>query len=260
MTVLSINNLNVTLEENRILSDVSFEVPSGKLVGLIGPNGAGKSILIKSILGLIDGASGDISLDGKDINSWSIKERAQKISYAAQGAPVHWPLTVGHLVSLGRIPHLSPWQSTSTLDQTLTLDAMKKTDVDHLVSRSTTTLSGGERARAMLARAIVTGCEFLLADEPIEALDPYHQMKIMDILKELAETGHGVLLVLHDVNFAQKYCDELILLNEGQIISKGLPEDVLSDENLLKAYQVKATRLEKNGEVFIIPTSRINQD
>lgn len=259
MTILRAENINVTLDENRILSDVSLELGSGKLIGLIGPNGAGKSILLKSILGLIDGATGSISLDDKDINSWSLKERARKISYAAQGAPVHWPLTVGHLVSLGRIPHLSPWQSTSELDQKLTFEAMKKTDVDHLAPRITTTLSGGERARAMLARAIVAGAEFLLADEPIEALDPYHQIKIMEILKELAGAGHGVLLVLHDLNFAQKYCDELILLEKGKIIAKGKPQDVLSDENLEQAYQVKAVRMEKDGESFIIPSGHINE-
>jgi len=257
MTNLTVRNLNVTLDDNKILSDVSLEMASGKLVGLLGPNGAGKSILLKSILGLIDGARGKISLGGQDLESWTLKERARKISYAAQGAPVHWPLTVGHLVSLGRIPHLSPWQSTNKEDQLLTLEAMKKTDVDHLVTRIITTLSGGERARAMLARAIVAGSEFLLADEPIEALDPFHQIKIMEILKELSKSGHGILLVLHDLNFAQKYCDELILIDKGKIISIGPPEDVLSDENLQNTYRVKAARMEKDGEIFIIPSGRI---
>ena len=156
MTDLNINNLTVTIEDIQILSDVSLNIKRGNLVGLIGPNGAGKSILLKSILGLIEGAEGDITLDEKNITDWTIKERGQKIAYAAQGAPVHWPLTVGHLVSLGRIPHLTPWQSTNTEDQDLTLQAMKRTDVDHLAARNTTTLSGGERARAMLARAMLT--------------------------------------------------------------------------------------------------------
>ena len=255
MSDLTVRNLDVILDDNQILSDVSIDIPRGKLVGLIGPNGAGKSILLKSILGLIDEASGEITLDDKDLSTWTLKERGQKISYAAQGAPVHWPLTVGHLVSLGRIPHLSPWQSTSTEDQTLTLEAMKKTNVDHLSTRITTTLSGGERARAMLARAIVTGAEFLLADEPIEALDPYHQIQIMNILKDLADTGHGVLLVLHDLNFAQSYCDELILIDKGKIISSGKPQDVLSDENLQNAYNIKVTRLEQDGKSYIIPSA-----
>tara|TARA_R110002096_G_scaffold257381_1_gene450840 strand:+ start:173370 stop:174152 length:783 start_codon:yes stop_codon:yes gene_type:complete len=260
MTDLSIKNLSVTIDENQILSDVSMNLERGSLMGLIGPNGAGKSILLKSILGLIEQATGDITLDNKNLDDWTLKERAQKIAYAAQGAPVHWPLTVGHLVSLGRIPHLSPWQSTNVEDQALTLQAMKKTDVDHLAARSTTTLSGGERARAMLARAIVTGAEFLLADEPIEALDPYHQIKIMTILKEIANAGNGVLLVLHDLNFAQSYCDKIVLLNQGHIIAAGTPGEVLTDQNLEKAYNVKAARIEKDGKSYIIPTELLNSN
>lgn len=258
MTDLNINNLTVTIEDIQILSDVSLNIKRGNLVGLIGPNGAGKSILLKSILGLIEGAEGDITLDEKNITDWTIKERGQKIAYAAQGAPVHWPLTVGHLVSLGRIPHLTPWQSTNTEDQDLTLQAMKRTDVDHLAARNTTTLSGGERARAMLARAIVTGAEFLLADEPIEALDPYHQIKIMTILKELAIAGNGVLLVLHDLNFAQEYCDKLVLLNKGHVIASGAPSEVLTDTNLEKAYNIKAARIEKDGKNYLIPSGLLN--
>ncbi|HPF45578.1 MAG: ABC transporter ATP-binding protein [Alphaproteobacteria bacterium] len=260
MSLLSIRNLHISLEGQKILSDVSLDVRSGKLVGLIGPNGAGKSILLKSILGVIDKKDGEITLDGKDISDWPLMEKARKISYAAQGAPVHWPLTVGHLVSLGRIPHLSPWQSTTREDQILTLEAMKKTNVDHLSMRITTTLSGGERARVMLARAIVTGAEFLLADEPIESLDPYHQIQILNILKELTQNGHGVLLIIHDLNFAQKYCDELILLDKGKVVASGQPSDVLNDRNLQNTYRIKASRFLKDGNSFIIADELLNSD
>ncbi|MEZ5758219.1 MAG: ABC transporter ATP-binding protein [Emcibacteraceae bacterium] len=260
MSHLSIRNLLVSLEGQKILSDVSFDISSGRLVGLIGPNGAGKSILLKSILGVVDKSAGEITLDGKDISDWPLKERARKISYAAQGAPVHWPLTVGHLVSLGRIPHLSPWQSTTRKDQILTLEAMKKTNVDHLSMRITTSLSGGERARVMLARAIVTGAEFLLADEPIESLDPYHQIQILNILKELTKNGHGVLLIIHDLNFAQKYCDDLILLDKGKIVASGKPGDVLSDKNLQNTYKIKARRFDKDGDNFIIADKLLNSE
>ncbi|MCP5382266.1 MAG: ABC transporter ATP-binding protein [Kordiimonadaceae bacterium] len=260
MSRLSIRNLDVSLEGQKILSDVSFDISSGRLVGLIGPNGAGKSILLKSILGVIDKNAGEITLDGRDISYWPLKHRARKISYAAQGAPVHWPLTVGHLVSLGRIPHLSPWQSTTHEDQILTLEAMKKTNVEHLSMRITTSLSGGERARVMLARAIVTEAEFLLADEPIESLDPYHQIQILNILKELTKNGHGVLLIIHDLNFAQKYCDELILLDKGKIVASGKPSDVLSDKNLQKTYKIKARRFDKDGDNFIIADKLLNSE
>ena len=255
MNRLAIKNSSVTLDNNDILKDVSFDLPRGKLVGLIGPNGAGKSILVRSILGLVENAQGQILLDDKNLSDFSLKEKAQHISYAPQGAPVHWPLNVDHLVSLGLIPHLSPWQSLSLEQNNLIQKALQKTDVLHLSNRCVTTLSGGERARVMLARAMVTGSQYLLADEPTPALDPYHQIKIMEILKELAWANHGVLVVLHDLNMAHKYCDQLILLNDGIIISQGTPNEVLTDQNLSDAYQIKVHRIKNNHETFLIPTA-----
>lgn len=255
MSILKVSGLNLTIDSAHIINNASLEIETGQIIGLIGPNGAGKSMLLKSILGLNEEATGIVTIDDQDINNISLKEKAKFISYAAQGAPVHWPLTVGHLVSLGRIPHLSPWQTTTEEDQQLTLNAMKMTEVDHLSTRTTTSLSGGERARAMLARAIVTGSDFLFADEPIEALDPYHQIQIMDILKNLAKKGKGVLVVIHDLNVAQQYCDQLILMDKGNIIKKDIPENVLTDEILRETYKIKATRLKTNDQNIIVPTS-----
>ncbi|MCC3861526.1 ABC transporter ATP-binding protein [Pseudemcibacter aquimaris] len=251
MSQLNVQNMSLTLDGTKILNDVSLSLKTGKIVGLIGPNGAGKSMLLKSILGLIDEADGNVRIDDQDFSELHEKERAKHISYAPQGAPVHWPLMVGNLVSLGRIPHLNPWQSTSENDQKLTLDAMKKTDVAHLSTRLATSLSGGERARVMLARAIVTDSDFLFADEPIEALDPYHQIKIMQILSTLAHDGKGVLVVLHDLNFANQFCDDLILLNQGNIMASGSPDDVLTDENIKDAYHINISRAEKNGQTYL---------
>ena len=255
MSILKVSGLNLTIDSAHIINNASLEIETGQIIGLIGPNGAGKSMLLKSILGLNEEAQGVVTIDDQDINTISLKAKAKFISYAAQGAPVHWPLAVGHLVSLGRIPHLSPWQTTTEEDQQLTLNAMKMTEVDHLSMRTTTSLSGGERARAMLARAIVTGSDFLFADEPIEALDPYHQIQIMDILKNLAKKGKGVLVVIHDLNVAQQYCDQLILMDKGKIIKKDIPINVLTDEILRETYNIKATRLKTNDQNIIVPTS-----
>lgn len=262
MNSLNIKNITVIIDGHDILNNVSFNLPRGQLVGLIGPNGAGKSILLKSILGFIDNAEGQVFLDDKNLSDLSLKERGQKISYAAQGAPVYWPLNVDHLVSLGRIPHLSPWQSLSDKDKNIINDAMKKTDVLHLAQRNITSLSGGERARVMLARTIVSNSDYLLADEPIEALDPYHQIKIMEILKKLATNNHGIFVVLHDLNMAQKYCDQLILLKNGKIISQGKPHDVLTDKNLEDAYQIKVKRFKEGDQTFLIPSdlNAVNQE
>lgn len=250
---LEARDIHVTIKDNVILKGASLTVPKGKLIGLIGPNGAGKSTLLRAILGLLDIQSGTISLDSEEMSDWTLKERAKKISYAAQGAPVHWPLDVEHIISLGRIPHLDPWQKISDTDKDLIHQAMIKTDTLHLSDRLVTTLSGGERACVMLARAIVSEADYLCADEPIASLDPYHQLQVMDILKGLAKDGHGVLIVLHDLTLAQRYCDELILLNQGEVLSNGPVAQVLTEENLEKAYHIKASSWQENGDSFLSP-------
>ncbi len=250
---LEARNIHVTLKDNAILNDVSLSLPKGKMIGLIGPNGAGKSTLLKTILGLVDPQSGKILLDGEDLLDCTLQERARKISYAAQGAPVHWPLDVHHIISLGRIPHLDPWQKISENDRQLIHQAMIKTDTLHLADRLVTTLSGGERACVMLARAIVSQADYLCADEPIASLDPYHQLQVMDILQGLANDGHGVLIVLHDLSLAQRYCDELVLIHQGEILSSGPVDHVLSPENLDKAYHIKASSWQENGDSFLSP-------
>ncbi len=250
---LAAENIHVTLNDNDILKGVSLSVQKGKIIGLIGPNGAGKSTLMRAMLGLTDIRSGQILLDDTSLSDWSLKERAKKISYAAQGAPVHWPLDVDHIISLGRIPHLDPWQRVSADDRKRIRSAMVKTDTLHLSGRLTTTLSGGERACVMLARAIVSEADYLCADEPTASLDPYHQLQVMDILRGLAQDGHGVLIVLHDLSLAQRYCDELALMDQGRIVDRGAAEQVLSEENLDRIYRIRASRWQENGESFLSP-------
>ncbi|MCK5425918.1 MAG: ABC transporter ATP-binding protein [Emcibacter sp.] len=250
---LKARDIHVTIKDNTILKGASLTVQKGKVIGLIGPNGAGKSTLLRAILGLVTPQSGEISLDDERMSDWTLKERAKKISYAAQGAPVHWPLDVQHIISLGRIPHLDPWQKISTSDEEIIHQAMIKTDTLHLSERLVTTLSGGERACVMLARAIVSEADYLCADEPIASLDPYHQLQVMDILQGLAREGHGVLIVLHDLTLAQRYCDELVLLNKGGVLSSGDVSHVLTPENLDKAYHIKASRWQENGDSFLSP-------
>ncbi len=250
---LQAKDIHVSLNDNTILKGVSVTVPKGRMVGLIGPNGAGKSTLLRTILGLTDPQRGQITLDGEELSHWTLKERAKKISYGAQGAPVHWPLDVQHIISLGRIPHLDPWQKISRQDDELIHQAMIKTDTLHLADRLTTTLSGGERACVMLARAIVSEASYLCMDEPIASLDPYHQLQVMDILLNLANEGHGVLIVLHDLTLAQRYCHELVLMTAGKILSAGSPQDVLTEKNLGKAFHIKTARWQENGDHFLSP-------
>lgn len=253
MSGLRVENLSVTLGGNRILDDVSFVVEPGKVVGLIGANGAGKSTALKAALGLVKPDTGKITIEGKDISALTGKERAKKVSYVPQGAPIHWPLTVERLVSLGRTPHLTPWQDVREEDEAIIRKVMEVTDCWDLRDRLATTLSGGEKSRVMLARTMAVGAPYMLADEPTAALDPMHQLQVMDIMRGQAACGAGVLLVIHDLSFALRYCDQLVLLHEGKVLAHGVPEDVLTDAHLETAFQVKVARWTDGVEQFITP-------
>ena len=251
-TSLQIAGLSVSLGGNSILEDVSFTLPRGEIVGLIGPNGAGKSTAIKSILGLIERNAGQMTVKGSDVTLMEPRTRAKTLAYVPQGAPVHWPLTAERTVALGRVPHLTPWQSLTPTDDAAIRDAMAKTDCWDFRDRLVTTLSGGERARVLLARTLAVGADFILADEPIAALDPMHQLQVMDILKAEAAAGTGVLVVMHDLGLAMRTCDRLVLLHEASVLASGTPAEVLTDANLKLAFGVEVSRWQ-DGTNFLVP-------
>lgn len=251
MTGLIIKNISLKLEGAQILHDISGTLMPGEVVGLIGPNGAGKSSLLKSILGLVAPASGSIELNGHNLMAITSRERARMIAYAAQGAPVHWPLSVERIVALGRIPHLTPWQRPRPEDEAAVENALHITDSAHLKGRLVTTLSGGERARVLLARTIATGAPYILADEPVASLDPYHQLQVMHILRQQAKAGGAVMVVLHDLSLAARYCDRLILLHEGRLIDQGAPDDILTPQNMAHVFSVAASRWSQGEDHFL---------
>lgn len=257
---LSLNGVGVSLGGKTIIRNVSFAVKPGEVVGLIGANGAGKSTAIRAALNLVKLQEGQINVGGDDTASLSLRERAKLMSYVPQGTPVHWPLVAERLVALGRTPHLGPWDEISANDQKIIRDAMTKTDTWHLKDRIATTLSGGEVARLMLARTIAVGAPFMLADEPTAALDPYHRLQVMDIMRVHAASGTGILIVLHDLSFAQNYCDRLVLMHEGSVLDQGPARDVLNDDNLLKAFQVRVSRWSENGTEYLMPSSSVTDN
>jgi len=249
---LKIDGLSVTLGGNKILEDVSFAINRGEIVGLIGPNGAGKSTAIKSILGLVERNGGTIKVGDDDVAAMEPRKRAKTLAYVPQGAPVHWPLTAERTVALGRVPHLTPWQTLGPADDAAIRDAMEKTDCWDFRDRLVTTLSGGERARVLLARTLAVAADYILADEPIAALDPMHQLQVMDILKTEAASGTGVLIVMHDLGLAMRTCDKLVLLDDNKVLAEGISTEVLTDENLKIAFGVEASRWQDGGN-FLVP-------
>lgn len=253
MSGFSAHDIVVSFDGKAVVDHVDAAVQEGEVVGLIGPNGAGKTTLLRVLASLLRPENGDVLLGDRPILDFSARDRAKKIAYLPQGQSIEWPLSVIRLVSLGRLPHLSPWSDMQDEDRVAIEDAIHAADIDHLRDRTVTTLSGGERARALLARAVAGQPEFLLVDEPTASLDPGHQLTVMKLLRDRAHDGVGVIAVLHDLTLAARFCDRLILMHEGKVLADDDPETVLSDENLAKAFGITAIRGQSDDGFFIVP-------
>ncbi len=256
MSVLRAENLSFEFASNPVLRDINLLIEPGEVVGLIGPNGAGKTTLLRTLAGLLTPSAGSVLLNDAPLDSISDRTRAKALAYLPQGAPAHWPLTVERVVELGRIPHRFWWQALTANDQALIDRALALTDVSALRTRVVTELSGGERTRVMLARVLAAEPALILADEPVASLDPFHQLRVMETLRGCA-AGEGaagtgaVLVVLHDLNLAARYCDRLIALDDGAVICNGPVTDVLENPLLAAAYQVSIDVVEDQGRPWV---------
>lgn len=259
VTALTATGVTVDLGGRRVLDGVDFAVRPGELVALIGPNGAGKSTLARVLAGLLRPA-GSVRLGDGDVHALPPAVRARTIAYLPQGATLAWPLTVERLVGLGRLPHLAPFSRIAAADRAAIDDAMARADVVPLRHRIATELSGGERARAFLARALAVGAPVLIADEPLAALDPGHALAVMDLLR--AQTGRGVAVVavLHELTLAARFADRLVLLDDGRVVAAGPPATVLDTGTLARVYGVTAWRGEADGRPLIVPLQRTAND
>jgi iron complex transport system ATP-binding protein len=260
MTDLRVKNASVSRGGSQVVKNVSALIRPGELVGLLGPNGVGKTTLLKAMAGLMPLSEGELLLGDKPLAAYPAANRAKIISYLPQGADCHWPLTVEHVVALGRLPHQAPWGALPLADMDRVFECMGYTDVLHLAGRPVTELSGGERTRVLLARAIAGNPQILLADEPVAGLDPAHQMDVMLLLKGLAEKGAGVVAVLHDLTLAARYADRILLMSEGRLLADGPPEVVLSPANLAECFGIRVYAGRVGTGVFVVPTERISAE
>jgi iron complex transport system ATP-binding protein len=238
MTQLTGHNLALRLGNQTILKGIDIALREGEMLGLIGPNGAGKSSLLRLLAGLLKPETGDLKLGATPLNHYGDRERATKLAYLAQEGTAHWPLEVERIVELGRLPHLGQWQRPGKDDAEVIERVMQQTDTRHLRQRSFNTLSGGEKARVLLARALASEPAILLADEPVSALDPSHQLAVMELLGTHCRQGGAVVVVLHDLRLASHYCQRLQLLLEGKTLVTGTPPEVLTTDNLKKAFSI----------------------
>jgi iron complex transport system ATP-binding protein len=253
MTQLALTGVSVELGGQRVLDQVDISIEGGELLGLIGANGAGKTTLMRVAAGLLQPLAGHWALDGTPLRQLAARHRAQHIAYLPQGAPCHWAMSVSRLVALGRLPHLQPWQQPGAADHAAVATALTQADVGHLAERAALTLSGGERAREMLARALAGEPRLLLADEPVAGLDPEHQLRVMETLQSRVRDGMGVMVTLHDLGLAARYCDRLVLLKNGRLLTAGSPQDVLSPRYLADGFHIDALSGERDGRPWLVP-------
>jgi iron complex transport system ATP-binding protein len=239
-TVLRLEAVEQRFGGLHALKDVSFEVEEGEILGVIGPNGAGKSTLLACLAGLRKPGSGQVVLDGTDVLAMAPRARARRIGFIPQTAEVAWAVEARILVGLGRTPFIGS-SGLSTEDSTAIDRAMAAAGVTELADRDVTTLSGGERGRVLIARALAGDPEWLLADEPLAGLDPGHQLDAGDLFRAMAhEQGRGVVVTLHDLSLAARIADRIIVMAAGKVVADGPPAVALAPEVMAQAYDIEA--------------------
>jgi iron complex transport system ATP-binding protein len=190
---------------------------------------------------------GEIELAGRPLRAFSARERARTVAYLPQGHSFHWPMDVAALVSLGRYPHADPFSPLSPADRAAVARALAATDIEIFAARAVTTLSQGERARVALARALASEAPLLLTDEPTAALDPRHQLLVMELLRRTASAGGAVLAVIHDLTLAARYVDRVLIMQRGRLVADAKPAEALTPQRLAETFGVEAVVLESGA-------------
>jgi iron complex transport system ATP-binding protein len=239
---ISFEDVSAAYGARTVLRGVGASFARGAVTGIVGPNGAGKTTLLRVALGLMPLASGNVRVLDQPLAQWSREGLARSIAYLPQGADAHWPLLARQLVSLGRLPHRAAFAPLAANDAAAIDAALERCDAMQFAARRMDELSAGERARVLFARALATAAPVLLADEPAAYLDPAHQLRLMDLLREEAARGTAVAVTLHDLALASRHCDTIIVLHEGRVAAQGTPAQALSDASLAAVFGIAAQR------------------
>ncbi|MEV6287792.1 heme ABC transporter ATP-binding protein [Kribbella sp. NPDC051770] len=234
-TIAAAHDISVTLGGTQILDQVTLPVRTGEVVALVGPNGAGKSTLLGVLSGDLAPDEGAVELHGEPLSHWSPVEAAMRRAVMVQQATISFPFPVGQIVAMGR----SPWDRTERADRDADAirTALERADAEAFTDRVFNSLSGGERARVSLARALAQETQLLLLDEPTAALDLHHQEDVLQLARQRAADGDAVVIVLHDLNLAAGYADRVAVLSRGRLAAYGSPADVLTAELVTDVYQ-----------------------
>ena len=239
--MLSVNKLQLGYHGGQtVIKDLSLELPENKVVGLIGPNGCGKSTLLKGLCSLIQPQSGNILLRQQDMMHLSGRQIARQISVLPQAQTNPEGLTVRQLVEYGRTPYVSQWGKLSAVDQQIVDRVMSEMSIQSLAETSLEALSGGQQQRAWLAMVLAQDTDIIMLDEPTTYLDISYQIELMTLIRGLKEQGKSLIVVLHDLNQAARYCDLLVVLKSGELKAMGTPEQVMTEAMLADIFEVQA--------------------
>lgn len=260
--LIHIENLSLSYDSDTIIvHELSLRIQQGTITALVGPNGCGKSTLLRGLSRLLKPVKGNVHLDGRDIHAMKAKDLAKQLGILPQSPTAPEGLTVHELVAQGRYPHQNWFQQWSRKDERIVEDALVTTNLTMFADRPVDTLSGGQRQRAWIAMALAQQTDVLLLDEPTTYLDLAYQMDVLDLLDDLNEQGRTIVMVLHDLNQAARYADTIVALRGGQIVAQGTPEQVMTPENILQVFGLKAEVVSDpiTGTPMCVPIGRRGQ-
>lgn len=239
--MLTVKDICFSYREKPVLENIDLEVRKGEIIGILGPNGCGKTTLLKLLNRNLHPRSGRILMEDQDLEEISKRRIARHIAVVPQSNEIRFAFSVRDIVSMGRMPFLDRFQGESSEDMRIVEEAMEKTNIREFADRLINTMSGGERQRVIIARALAQRPEVILLDEPTLHLDINHQFEVLDLVKRLSkEEGLTVIIVSHDLPMVVKYCDRMVLIHDHRVHALGTPEEVLTTENMRTVFNIDA--------------------
>ncbi|WP_323676989.1 heme ABC transporter ATP-binding protein [Halorubellus sp. PRR65] len=238
--MIRIEDLAVSLGGTRILDNVSMAVDDGEFVGLVGPNGAGKTTLLRCLSGVLSPNEGVVTVDGDAVEALGARESSRRIAVVPQDTQLAFDFSVRDVVAMGRTPHRGRFDRATSEDHDVVERAMERTEVAAFADKAITAVSGGERQRVVLARALAQEAPALLLDEPTASLDVNHQVRTLDLVADLVDDGRTAVAAIHDLSLAARYCDRLVLLADGGVVAAGPPDRVLERTTVADAFDADA--------------------